>query len=141
MTDANEAELRDRLRAIGSFRAELEAPDFDVGRWHDSERLDGGDVMTMPWFELSDRAAAFVAALAGIMRPGFDWPTWAQTAEAQALARDRAVLAQRPRISLAKLATAVIREDRFSEGALAESFETGRMVAIARRAEVLARDP
>ena len=36
------------------------------------------------------------------------------------------------------LLTALIREDRFNEGALGDSFESGIMTAIARRAKELA---
>lgn len=131
----------DRLRAIGLFRVELESPGFDAGRWHPSERRgDDPGVWTMPWYELSSRAEAFVAALAGIMIVGFDWPTWAGTPEAQALHDDRNVLAAATPDQLARLATALIRQDRFNEGALGASFESGLMAAVARRADELAGD-
>jgi hypothetical protein len=68
-------DLAKRLRAVAAFQAELEDPAFTSGRWHDSERQ--GDAMTMPWFELSPRALAFVAALGGLLMPGFAWPEWA----------------------------------------------------------------
>lgn len=134
-------DVRERLRAIGAFRAELETPGFDAGRWHPSEpMIDDPDVRTMPWFELSDRGAAFVAALAGIMISGFDWPSWMGTPEGQALSSDHAVVAAADPTQLSKLATAVIRSDRFNEGAIANCFDSGLMAAIARRAEALARD-
>jgi hypothetical protein len=132
--------VRERLLAIGVFRAELESPTFDAGRWHASEpTADDPDVWTMPWFELSDRAAAFVAALAGIMISGFDWPSWMGTPEGQALSSDHVAVAAADPTQLSKLATAVIRSDRFNEGSIANCFETGLMTAIARRAEALAR--
>ncbi len=133
---------RDRLRAIGAFVEELEAPGFDAGHWHASEldHRDGDtDVWTMPWFELSDRAAAFVTALAGIMVV-FDWPTWARTDEGQTLHDDRGALAAATPDQLARLVTGVVREDRFNEGALGDSFESGLMLAIARRAAALAQE-
>ena len=129
-------DLRERLRAIGAFRAELEAPGFDAGAWHRSERL--GEMLTLPWFELSDRGAAFVRALAGIMLPGFDWPAWAQTPGARALHADRSILASASAEELAMLATALIRQDRFNEGSLGDDFASGLMAAIARRAAHLA---
>ncbi len=135
--------LRDRLRAIGAFVEELEAPGFDAGHWHPSEifRREGDtEVWSMPWYELSDRATAFVRSLAGIMVT-FDWPTWARTDEAQILLRDRDALAEATPDQLAKFVTVVVREDRFSEGALGDSFESGLMAAIARRAAVLAEKP
>lgn len=127
-----------QLRAIGAFADELEAAGFDAGRWHPSEPTrEDPAVVTMPWFELSPRALAFVTALGGILVP-FDWPTWAQTDEAQALHGDRSVLAAATPEQLSKLVTAMIREDRFVEGALGASFDSGLMAAIARRAETLA---
>lgn len=138
-----DATMRDRLRAIGAFVDELEAPGFDAGLWHPSERSrthGERDVRTMPWYELSTRATAFVAALAGIMVV-FDWPTWARTDEAQTLHDDRRVLAAATPDLLAKLVTALVRQDRFNEGALGASFESGLMAAIARRAAALAAGP
>lgn len=134
-------DLRERLAAIGAFRAELESPGFDAGRWHASHpTVDDPDVWTMPWFELSDRAEAFVAALAGIMISDFDWPSWMGMPEGQALSSDHAAVAAADPTQLAKLATAVIRSDRFNEGAIASCFESGLMTAIAERAEALARE-
>ena len=127
---------RERLRAIGAFRAELESPHFVAGAWHRSERR--GTAWTMPWYELSPRAAAFVGVLSGIMLRGFDWPAWTQTPEAKAIHGDRSVLAGASPDDLARLATALIREDRFNEGALGDDFASGLMAAIARRAETLA---
>ena len=49
--------------------------------------------------------------------------------------RVRALLQQS---EVAMLLTALIREDRFNEGALGDSFESGIMTAIARRAKELA---
>lgn len=134
-------DVRERLRAIGAFRAELETPGFDAGRWHPSEpMIDDPNVRTMPWFELSDRGAAFVAALAGIMISGFDWPSWMGTPEGQALSSDHVAIAAADPTQLSKLATAVIRSDRFNEGSIAICFDSGLMTAIARRAEVLVRE-
>jgi len=117
----------------------LEAPDFEAGRWHDSEHRPDG-AWTMPWYELSPAAEEVLRAVgeSGLMLTGFDWPTWAKTPEAKALHGDRAALAQATPDQLAKLLTALIREDRFNEGALGDSFESGIMRAIARRAKVLA---
>ena len=117
----------------------VEAPDFEAGQWHDSERRADG-VWTMPWYELSPAAEAFLRAVgeAGMMLTGFDWPSWAQTPEAKRLHGDRATLAKATPDELAMLLTALIREDRFNEGALGDSFESGIMTAIARRAKELA---
>lgn len=131
-------DLGERLRAIGAFADRLEAPGFVAGAWHPMEpSRDDPAVSTMPWYELSDPARAFVGALGGIIEP-FDWPAWVGTPEAQALYRDRSALASATPEQLSKLATAIIRSDRFNEGALGEAFDSGVMAAIARRAAVLA---
>lgn len=127
---------RDRLAAIGAFADELAADGFQPGHWRGGDRGTDG-VISMPWFELSDRAIAFVTALGGIIEP-FDWPTWAATAEAKQLYADRAALAAATPEQLSKLATSLIRSDRFNEGELAAAFESGVMASIAHRAAVLA---
>jgi hypothetical protein len=117
----------------------LEAPDFVPGQWHDSEqRADG--VWTMPWYDLGPTALAYVRAVgeSGLMLTDFEWPKWVSTPEAVALHGDRAALARATPDQLAKLLTALIRHDHFNEGALGDSFESGLMTAIARRAKVLA---
>ena len=130
--------LRDRWRAIAAFRAELESPDFSAGRWRGGERE--GDTIQMPWFEPSDRAAAFVAALAAVMIDNFDWMAWGQTPEGQRFESDVHAIDTATELQLRRLATALVRVERFGEGSQAASFESGRMAAIARRAEELAGD-
>jgi Family of unknown function (DUF6508) len=132
-------DLRRRLRILADTLPILEAPDFTPGRWHDSEKRED-NVWTMPWYELSPQAEAVTRAVgqAGLLQPGFDWPTWAQTAEAQALRHDPDALAAATPDQLGKLLTALIREDRFNEGALGDTFESGFMTAVVRRAKALA---
>lgn len=135
------APLRARLEALAAFADELEAPDFDAGHWHDSEarHTPDGEVRTMPWFELSERAEAFSRAAAGNgwVQP-FDWMTWMETHEGKALRGDRRALAEATPDQLQRLLTAVIRAERFSDGSLEWAFQTGLMAAIARRAGTLA---
>jgi len=132
-------DLRRRLRILADTLPALEAPDFVAGRWHDSEQRDDG-VWTMPWYELSPTSDAVLRAVgeSGFMQPGFDWPTWAKTPEAIALRNDPDALAAATPDQLGKLLTALVREDRFNEGALGDTFESGFIAAIARRAKVLA---
>lgn len=95
----------------------------------------------MPWFEMSQRADAFVRTAAGNgwVEP-FDWMAWVRTNEAKALRDDRAVLAKASPDQLQRLLTAIIRAERFSDGSLEWAFETGLMAAIARRAQSLIED-
>ena len=133
-------DLRSRLQALAVFVDELEAPDFDAGHWHAmAASRDDPDVSTMPWFELSDRANAFLEAVRGKgwVEP-FDWMAWAQTREGKALREDRVALAEASADQLKRLLTTLIRADRFSEGTIAWAFESGLMAAIAQRARTLA---
>jgi uncharacterized protein DUF6508 len=136
-------DLRGRLAAIADYADELESPDFDAGEWHDSEhrQTPDGEVLTMPWFERSERADAFVRTAIdnGWVEP-FDWMAWVKTDEAKALRDDREALAHATPDQLRRLLTAAIRADRFSEESLAWAFETGLMAAIARRAGTLANE-
>lgn len=131
--------MNDGLRALAAMLPALEAPEFVAGRWHDSEKRDDG-TLTMPWYELGPTADAFLRAVgeSGLMLTGFAWPSWVSTPEAVALHGDREALARATPDQLAMLLTALIRQDRFNEGALGESFESGLMTAIARRAKELA---
>ena len=137
------APLRDRLQALGAFADELEAPDFDPGRWHDSEvrKTPDGEVRTMPWFELTERAEAFTRAATGNgwVQP-FDWMAWIETDEGRSLRDDRNALAKATPEQLQHLLTAIIRSERFSDGSLEWAFQSGLMAAIARRAGALADD-
>jgi len=131
-------ELRASLRLVADTLPMLESPDFTPGVWHDSWRRPDG-VIAMPWFEPSPQADECPAAVgqSGLLRMGFAWPDWSGTREAIALRTDRGALERATPDQLEKLLTMLIREDRFNEGALAESSESGLIAAVARRALVL----
>lgn len=134
------ADLRSRLDALAAFTGELESPEFEAGRWHPMEpSAQDAAVLTMPWYELSDRAGAFVRAIGanGWIEP-FDWMAWAETPEGKALREDRAALANATPDQLKRLLTTLVRADRFNEGTLGWAFESGLMAAITRRAATLA---
>ena len=138
MTDELTPELRRQLGIIGATLPMLEAPDFSAGSWVESEQGADG-VWSMPYFERSEQVNAFTNAVgaSGLFQMGFAWPDWAPTPEAVGLRTDRDVLAHATPDQLGKLLTMLIREDRFYEGALAHSFDTGLIAAIARRAKVV----
>jgi hypothetical protein len=134
-------DLADRLRFLAELVPVLEAPDADFGHWQDgSSGTDG--VLHLPWFEFGPTADAFRAAVGrgGWVIVGFDWMTWLQTDEAQAL-RDRpeVIEAATPE-QLGQLLTAIVRSDRFVEGSIAGAFESGLLARIARRAAALLAD-
>jgi hypothetical protein len=71
----------------------------------------------------------------------FDWASWAQTAEGQRLLGEPRHVATATADQLAKVLTALIRAERFSEGTLNGAFENGLLLALARRAEALLDQP
>jgi hypothetical protein len=131
--------LHERLRGLASFLPAFESAAFEFGRWNRSESSDDG-VFTLPFFVLSETADAFVktAYELGWVEPGFDWGTWMGTEEAQSL-RDRPTsLAGATPEQLAHLLTVIVRQDRFAEGSLLASYESGLLAGILRRAAGLA---
>jgi len=61
----------------------------------------------------------------------FDWPQW--LGEAKALEDDPTLIAQADRITLRKLLTCYLRQERFVAGTLAQIIENGRLLVILRR--------
>jgi hypothetical protein len=100
------------------------------------------DPYTLPWFSLSELGTEFVtmAYQAGWILEDFDWASWAHGLKGQLIANDRAALASADPEQLAKLLTAVVRQDRFVEGALSDAYDTGLLLALAKRAQALCGD-
>lgn len=83
-----------------------------------------------------------VAYRLGWVLTDFDWSEWAHGPECQMLVKDSANVASADTLTLARLLTAHLRQDRFCEGHLLGAFEGGHLTAIVRRAADLlaARD-
>jgi hypothetical protein len=64
----------------------------------------------------------------------FDWSKWAHGPECQTLVTNPANVASAGPLTLARLLTAHLRQDRFCEGHLLGAFEDGHLTAIVRRA-------
>ena len=133
--------LASHLRALATLLPRLEAPEAeaDFGVWVRSEEREPG-VWSMPYVEYGPPEHAFHEACGAWMRPGFDWPAWAATADAIALRDDPERLARATLDDLAHLITALTRADRFNEGLLLDSFRSGLIARIARRAASLAAE-
>jgi hypothetical protein len=65
---------------------------------------------------------------------GFHWVSWARSEYALALCRDPSALERAEPMQLLYLITALIRQDRFSEGVLLNAFRGGLILSIVRRA-------
>ena len=125
---------RQRLEALASFLPAFESPDFVFGGW--DEPAAGG--LQFPHFTLSPAAEGFLAEVTdgGWIIEGFDWKAWNATPEAVALRRGDGFERATP-IALARLLTALVRQDRFVEGTLAEAHEDGLLRRIVARAAAL----
>lgn len=106
-------DIPERLRHLAQFLPRLEAPGFDFGHWDGGEAQPDGSI-TMPYYVCSDQARELIEALPVL--PGFAWPEWMETTEAQMLVADHARIAEASADQLVKLTTAIVRSDRFTEG-------------------------
>ena len=93
-------------------------------------------VFTFPYHDNSKVVEDFVQVAYRIrIVINFDWPGWD---EGRSLASgDLELIDNIDLITACKLITALIRNDRFCDGALAESFESGLMLRILKRVKVL----
>lgn len=74
----------------------------------------------------------------GFVRLDFPWMDWKETPAFTDLISSREAIAAAQPFTLSKLVTTIIRQNRFCEGTLQAEFENGTLLAIARRAKVLA---
>lgn len=134
MTDYRPPEdLTDRLRRLARFLPRFADPGFEFGTWAGGDRNEDGSI-TMPWFDFGVDARELIGLLPVT---AFDWTAWMETDEGRWLREDIAHVAQASADQLAKLSTALVRADRFSEGTLAWAFESGLLRAIVSRAAAL----
>lgn len=71
------------------------------------------------------------------VRRDFDWPKWIRTAEARKLANDSKAMEQATTEQLAHLLTAIIRQDRFVDGAIMDAFKSGLLQRVLKRIRTL----
>lgn len=130
----------DGLRVLAGWAPILTSPDFDIGHWVVSEPDEDG-VTQMPWFDYSPDALRLMAEVAGagFVQP-FDWMTWMGSPDAKVLVADPGRVAAVDADDLRRLLTAIVRGDRFMEGNVAGAFESGMLLAIARRAGSLLQE-
>jgi SAM-dependent methyltransferase len=127
----------DRLRPLADLVPILEAPNADFGHWETPPPRDG--VGSLGWYAFGPTAAAWRAAVAAgdWIRAGFDWPAWMATDEGRTLRDDPAAVEAATPEQLARLITAIVRSDRFTEGSIAGAFESGLLARVSRRAAAL----
>jgi hypothetical protein len=134
-------DLLERLQAMTCYLPALEDPDFSPGEVHSGKKTESGSFI-MPYVVLGDVAEAFVTSAydRGWVLPGFHWVSWCWSDDAQALCNDPSALARAKPMQLLYLITALIRQDRFSEGALLNAFRGGLILGIVRRAAAIVED-
>lgn len=128
-----------RLERLAGFAVVFEAPGFEPGE-HVVPASEPGvwSISDTSYHPEVDRFVA-LAYEDGWVRADFDWGAWSATAEARTLRDDPVALASATPDQLAKLITVLVRQERFSEGALLAAFEVGLVLGIVRRAGDLAR--
>jgi hypothetical protein len=114
----------ERLQRLAAYEPVFGAPDFSPGRF---ARGASADVV---------RFSQEMADLGWSTHPGYG--PWMQTPEGRALIEDDSRIQRASPEELALLLTAIFRTDRFNGGTLDAAFSRGTMLAIARRARVLA---
>ena len=131
-------ELRDRLRRLARHLPAFESPGFRFGSWVPSRPREDG-VIVMGWYEPGPEAEAFLVDARAMITP-FDWPAWASDPEGQALLGHPEAVASASADDLRKLLTVYVRSERFGDGTLEAAFDSGMLIAIIRRAGVLAAE-
>jgi hypothetical protein len=128
----------DALRRLSAWADRFADPAFSFGSWNPSRTGDDGVIM-LGWFEMSDLGQAFVSEMYELgWVHNFDWNGWLATPEGQGLARDPEAVAAASADDLGRLLTAIIRSERFGDGQIEGAFDSGLLLAIARRAKELA---
>jgi hypothetical protein len=81
-----------------------------------------------------------LAEAGGWLLEGFDWQSWGLSKEGTRLLHERAAVHQATAQQLCKTFTALVRQDRVVEGALAGALQSGLILALAERAARLMED-
>lgn len=128
--------LREQLEALASFLPIFTTPGFTFG--HMVEPEETGGVWSVPYYAPAREADDFVRVANdyGWTR-SFDWGEWAYTDEGRLFRTNLDALDHASPNQIAKVLTAVIRSDRFSEGALGNAFASGMLTRIVQRAKAL----
>ncbi|WP_055048084.1 DUF6508 domain-containing protein [Devosia sp. A16] len=127
----------DKLARLAGLLPQLQVE--GLGYWTEMRKDDDGAIL-MPEYAMSASALEFLDTCYadGWIRGDINWVEWKGTAEALTLRNDPAELDTASADQLAKLLTAIVRQDRFVEGELASAFDSGLIGRILSRAAKLA---
>ena len=126
------AELWDQLaEATQAFLAESEHSVWAGGGQIDTSVVDGTErpVFQMPYVRYSGSVSRITSLLyqMGIVHP-FDWPDWEHSQY-----RGPTALRTAPVGDAARMATVIVRSDRFCEGSIAAAIDDGTFAAVLER--------
>lgn len=126
-----------QFRRLRSLADQLRSDPASAGQWTELEHLDDGALM-LPQFGASEVLMELSEALyeAGLITPVFDWPTWWATCPYQ----EGQQIDAAPATDLVRFITAVVRGDRFTEGALDRYVSNGSLPAAVLRLATAALD-
>lgn len=133
-------QLDDRkcLEVLASFAPRLREPGASFGSMGPN-RGSGqpGDPTQIPSFQFSPLGDDFHRSMYewGWVSTDFDYPEWSRMPEAEALRGSPEAIKTATPDQLLKLMTVLLRGERWMEGALAESFEKGLLLAASERAK------
>ncbi len=128
---------RAALVALAGWADEISEPGFATATWQGGTP-DADGVIQMPYVTYSERVDAFVADMYRVkMVQSFDWMQWAETPRGHGLLSEPAALAGATAEEVSQVLIAVIRAERFGDGAIEDAFAKGIIQAAARRARVL----
>jgi hypothetical protein len=133
---------RNNLAAIAGLEPIVRDPAADFGHWEQPPPEPDGR-LHMPYYVFGPAGRAFLGAVteSGAVLAGFDWPSWMATDEAIALQSRPEVLAAATPEQLARLLTAIVRSERFTEGSIAGAWESGLLGRVVARAASLTAAP
>lgn len=129
---------KERLEKLTIFLPSFTSPGFVFAKWLKHEQKEA-NVHAMPYLDYAPLVDEFIQACYdfGWVKPGFDWPSWANTSEAANLRDNPAILASATMGQLENLLCTLIRQERFVDGALFSAYDSGLINAILLRIQSL----
>ncbi len=129
----------ERLSRMGRFADMFRRDEFEFSE-ESAATFSPAGLLMLPMANLSPGATAFVQTCYddNWIRPDIDWPKWIEGDEAESLLSNPALIAKSSIDQLEHILTALVRSDRFSEGALAHAYQRGILTAVVVRCAELA---
>lgn len=120
---------KDEMDELRGLNARIQSCSGEWGTYHDSKVTETG-AHTLPWVEQNELIREFVQFMYDKnLMVHFNWSEWQEGRDWYAL-NDEAKYDRLDAETALKLLTAVIRNDRFNEGALVRAFEGGSFPRI-----------